>query len=185
MYQTNAADAADRTAADAPASLASASLAPATAETADLGDSRLVIESRFGTIAVAPNSSIEFPRGLLGFAELHRYALADLADPRLPQFMVLQCLDDHELAFLAMPLEPDSGIIARPDLDAACAALSIAAADVAILLVVTVHRSDDGFVVSANLRAPLLIDSASRIGFQHVLPNNNYPVRFPITEGST
>ncbi len=170
MYQTNVADAIDGTAAEASAIGA----AP------DSGDHRLVIESRFGTIAVAPGSAIEFPRGLLGFGEFHDYALADLADPRLPQFMVLQCLDDHELAFLVMPMDPDSGVIAQPDLDAACEATSIAAADLAVLLVVTVHRTDDGIVVSANLRAPLLIDTANRTGVQHVLPNDGYPVRFPL-----
>ena len=169
MYQTNA-------------DQSSENPVPAIAEAPDSGDHRLVIESRFGTIAVAPGRAIEFPRGLLGFGEYHDYALADLADPRLPQFMVLQCLDDHELAFLVMPMDLDSGIIAQPDLDAACEATSIAAADLAVLLVVTVHRSDDGIVVSANLRAPLLIDTANRTGVQHVLPNDNYPVRFPLME---
>ncbi len=177
MYQTNVADAIDGTAAEA-----SANPAPAIAEAPDSGDHRLVIESRFGTIAVAPGSAIGFPRGLLGFGDYHDYALADLADPRLPQFMVLQCLDDHELAFLVMPMDLDSGIVAQPDLDAACEVTSIAPADLAVLLVVTVHRTDDGIVVSANLRAPLLIDTANRTGVQHVLTNGSYPVRFPLME---
>ncbi len=167
MYQTNVAETSENP-------------VPAIADATDAGDHRLVIESRFGTIAVAPGSAIEFPRGLLGFGEHHDYALADLADPRLPQFMVLQCLDDHELAFLVMPMDTDSGVIAQPDLDAACKATSIAAADLAVLLVVTVHRTDDGIVVSANLRAPLLIDTANRTGIQHVLSNDGYPVRFPL-----
>ena len=56
MYQTNAAEASENP-------------VPAIAEAPDPGDHRLVIESRFGTIAVAPGSAIEFPRGLLGFGE--------------------------------------------------------------------------------------------------------------------
>jgi flagellar assembly factor FliW len=108
--------------------------------------------------------------------------LADLGDPRLPQFKVLQSLDDHGLSFLVLPLDPASGLIAQHDLAEACAALSIAERDVAILLVVTVHRTADGVLVSANLRAPLLIDTTSRIGVQHVLPNDSYPVRLALTE---
>ena len=56
-------------------------------------DRRLVIESRFGALAISPENAVEFPNGLLGFAELHSFALADLNDTRFPQLKVLQSLD--------------------------------------------------------------------------------------------
>ncbi len=142
---------------------------------------RLVIESRFGTLAVAAHNSVAFPHGLLGFGEYRRYALAELADPRYPQFRVLQCLDNHELAFLVVALEPASGIVDPADLAAACAKLGFSEGDLAVLLIVTIRRTpDQGPHVSANLRAPLLIDTARRIGVQYVLPSESYPVRYPI-----
>jgi|GEM_PF-5099853 len=67
---------------------------------------RLVIESRFGTLAVAAENALTFPRGLLGFEEYRAYALAELSERRYAQFRVLQCLDDHKLAFLVLPLIP-------------------------------------------------------------------------------
>ena len=144
------------------------------------GDQRLIIESRFGPLAISPNSKLRFPSGLLGFAEFSDYALAELGDERFPQFNVLQSLDDHQLAFLVMPLDTQAGFIERPDLDAACQTLAIAFDDLLIMLVVTARKTHEGPRVTANLRAPLMIDSASRIGMQYVLHNERYPVRFQL-----
>lgn len=144
-------------------------------------DRRLVIESRFGTLAVSAENAVVFPKGLLGFGEFRKYVLAEIPDPRYPQFRVLQCLDNHDLAFLVLPLDPASGILDPADIAAACKKLSIDTDVLALLLVVTIRKgADDEIRVSANLRAPLLIDSAQRIGVQYVLPNDSYPVRHPI-----
>ncbi len=142
---------------------------------------RLVIESRFGTLAIAAESAITFPKGLLGFETYRSYALAELPERRYAQFRVLQCLDDHKLAFLVLPLDPESGVVDRADLAAACTNLGIPVEDLGVLLIVTIRRDADGNPqVSANLRAPLLIDTARRVGAQYVFPSDNYPVRYPI-----
>lgn len=146
----------------------------------DGGDERLIIESRFGPLAISPNGRLRFPSGLLGFAEFSDYALAELGDERFPQFNVLQSLDDHQLAFLVLPLDAEAGFIERVDLDAACQTLAIGFTDLLIMLVVTARKTHEGPRVTANLRAPLMIDSASRIGMQYVLHNERYPVRFQL-----
>lgn len=146
----------------------------------DGGDERLIIESRFGPLAISPNGRLRFPSGLLGFAEFSEYALAELGDERFPQFNVLQSLDDHQLAFLVLPLDAEAGFIERVDLDAACQTLAIGFTDLLIMLVVTARKTHEGPRVTANLRAPLMIDSASRIGMQYVLHNERYPVRFQL-----
>ncbi len=142
--------------------------------------SRLIIDSRFGSLAISRNSILDFPRGLLGFSEFHSFGIADLSDPRYAQFKVLQCLDDHQLAFLVLPLDPNTGFIDHADIETACDSLLVKIDDLVILLVVTVRKVDTGASVTANLRAPLLIDSTSRIGNQYVMRNERYPVRFQI-----
>ncbi len=140
-------------------------------------DQRMIIESRFGTLAVATKSAVVFPNGLLGFDNVHNFVIADLLDPRFPQFKALQCLDDHSLSLLVLPLDPDADIIASADIDAACLKLAMARGDLAVLLVVTIRKTDAETTVSANLRAPLLIDVANRVGVQYVLPSDRYAVR--------
>ena len=144
------------------------------------GGGRRIIEGRFGALAISPQTTLDFPSGLLGFGEFHSYGLADLGDPRFPQFKVLQSLDDDQLAFLVLPLDPSTGFLDRADLDAACNTLSIAVDDLVVLLVITTRKTSEGPSVSANLRAPLLIDAVSRVGIQYVLRNERYPVRFQI-----
>src|SRR5690606_6839439 len=102
------------------------------------------------------------------------FALADLPNGKHPQFKALQCLTDPNLAFLVAPLASDSQAIDPADVGEACEALSIAHEDLAILLIVTVRRDDDGSHVSVNLRAPVMVDTRQRVARQYVLPNNKY-----------
>ncbi len=154
--------------------------AGADSDAAAKDSSRLIIDSRFGSLAISRNSVLDFPRGLLGFGDFRSFGVADLSDPRYAQFKVLQSLDDHQLAFLVLPLDPNTGFIDRADLEAACDSLLVKVDDVIILLVVTVRKAESGASVTANLRAPLLIDSTTCIGNQYVMKNERYPVRFQI-----
>jgi flagellar assembly factor FliW len=137
----------------------------------------LVIESRFGTLTIHPHSTLLFPQGLLGFSDCRDFALAELPNGKQPQFKALQCLTDPSLAFLVAPLPSESPAIDRTDVEEACQSLSIAAEDLAIVLIVTVRRDDEGAHVSVNLRAPVLIDTRNRVARQYVLPNNKYEIR--------
>jgi flagellar assembly factor FliW len=138
----------------------------------------LVIESRFGTLTVRPHTSLLFPQGLLGFNDFRDFALAELPDGKQPQFKALQCLTDANLAFLVAPIPTDSTAIDADDIQEACNSLSIRPEDLAIVLIVTVRRDDDGGAhVSVNLRAPVLIDTRHRVARQYVLPNNKYQIR--------
>ena len=141
---------------------------------------RLIRDRRFGALAISRNSVLDFPRGLLGFGEFHSFGIADLSDPRYAQFKVLQCLEDHQLAFLVLPLDPNTGFIDRADLDAACDSLLVDIDDLVIMLVVTVRKTEQGTSITANLRAPLLIDSKTHTGYQYVMRSERYPVRFQI-----
>lgn len=136
-----------------------------------------VIESRFGTIEITPESIITLPNGLLGFAEFHEFGLASLPEGRHPQFRVLQCLNSAELAFLVAPLNMDSGAIEKNDLSEACTTLGITIDRLAILLIVTVRRDENGAQVSVNMRAPLFVDTARNIARQYVMPSNKYSIR--------
>lgn len=137
----------------------------------------LVIESRFGTLTLAPHASLLFPQGLLGFADCRDFALAELPEGKHPQFKALQCLTDPNLSFLVAPLPSDSSAIDSADVTEACQTMSIEREDLAIVLIVTVRRDDDGAHVSVNLRAPVMIDTRKRIARQYVLPNNKYEIR--------
>jgi flagellar assembly factor FliW len=135
--------------------------------------------TRFGAIAPDPARIIVFPRGLLGFAAQHHYVLAEIPGA-VTTFKLLQSIDDPDLGFVVLPLDAGDGPIARADLMAAARALAIEEAALAALAVVTLRAGAEQVDFTVNLRAPLLVDAGRRLGFQHVLPSDAYPLRHPL-----
>lgn len=150
------------------------------ASSAGMADEMIMVETRMGPVAVHPNAVIEMPQGPLGFARHTRFALADLPNPDHARFKLLQSMDDPAVSFVVAPVEAEGGPIARSDLDEACLAVGMAPANLLVLLIVTVRKDPTGISLTANLRAPVIIDVLKRIGRQVVLVNPNYAVRHPL-----
>jgi flagellar assembly factor FliW len=133
------------------------------------------IESpRFGTLEVDPSKIIEFPRGLLGFEDCKRYTLLDPPEEN-PKYFILQSLDDPSVAFhVSNPARFGFTYeIALSDEDAA----EIQLADpVEAAVAVILSKPHDSASISANLKAPLIINLASRRGIQHVFAQLDYAV---------
>lgn len=143
-------------------------------------DDMITVETRLGPVAVHPNAVIEMPQGPLGFARFTRFALADLPNPDLGRFKLLQSMEEPSVTFVVAPIEADGGPIARTDLDDACLGAGLAPANLLVLLIVTVRNDPTGISLTANLRAPVIIDVRKRVGRQVVLVNNSYAVRHPL-----
>lgn len=137
----------------------------------------ITIKTRFGEVTVDTQKAVNFPRGLLGMPDKLRYALATFPSAKMAQFKLLQSLDDHTLSFITLPLEVDNSIISAADVRVAAADLQIKEENLAMLLIVSVHRSPDAVKLSVNARAPLFIDAERKIGVQYVFQNDSYKVQ--------
>lgn len=137
----------------------------------------ITVETRFGAINFGPTNTVDFPHGLVGMPQCRRFGLSPIPDPRMGQFMILQSIEDFALSFLVLPMEPGPNSVAREDIREACAALAIPEEDADFLTLVTLRKAESGLAISINLRAPIIIDSKSRIGRQIVLANPRYPIR--------
>jgi flagellar assembly factor FliW len=150
-----------------------------------------VESSRFGTIDVPDDEVVTFPDGLPGFPTVRHMAL--LGAGQMPggaemsahhTLFWLHDLDDPDLAFLTIvpwSAYPDYDIEIEPDdVDGADAD------DLSILAIVTVRRDDVGGVrLTSNLLAPVVIDTARRIGRQLILQDATWPVHAPLAELGT
>ncbi len=143
----------------------------------------LIIETRFGEMAFERDNAMYLPRGLFGYADHHNFGLADLPDPKLEQFKMMQSLTDPDLSFIVAPLAMDGDTIDGADIDSACEILSVARENAAILLIVATRKIGMETQISVNLRAPVIVDVISQTGWQHVLNNSRYQVRHVITQG--
>jgi flagellar assembly factor FliW len=139
------------------------------------------IATRFGELAYDPADTVDMPRGMPGFAGHQKFAFACLPDPNHASLRVMQSLADPAVSFLVAPVAASQGLFAPADLAEAQAAAGAPADDLAIAVVVSVRRQPGSIQLSANLRAPILIDTRNRRAVQYVLSNSTLSVRHTIS----
>lgn len=141
------------------------------------------IETRFGTVEISRKNPLIFEHGLLGVPGSHLYVLAEFPSEKLSYFKLLQSLDDLELSFITLPLALDNPIVERADLEKAASDIGILVENMAILLIVSVHRTPTEVRLSVNARAPLLIDATNRYAMQYVFQHSRYKVQHLLDMG--
>jgi flagellar assembly factor FliW len=130
--------------------------------------------TRFGELEVNPNDIVTFSEGLLGFENLKKYFVVDPGDSTL--ILWLQSTEDEKVAFPV--IEPK---IFKPDyiaklLPADLNGLdleSLQAAKLYSILTIPATVTE----MSANLKAPVVINSAKKVGKQIVLQDSKLSVK--------
>ena len=145
-----------------------------------LAGETVAVETRFGVYEFGPENTVYMPSGMPGFGDFHRFGLGNLPDPGLEQFKILQSLDDSQLSFILTGMPDECTAIAARDLEEACKAAGTDRETAAILLVLTVRQAGESVEMTINLRAPIVLDPATRRARQCVLSNADYSVRAPL-----
>jgi flagellar assembly factor FliW len=133
--------------------------------------------TRFGDLDVNNQDVITFKEGILGFDNLKRFFIVDPNDQTL--ILWLQSIDDEKVAFPM--IEPK---IFKPDfivslLPAEMLSLNLESInDASIYTVLTIPSNVTD--MSANLKAPIVINSKMNTARQIVLQNSKLEVRYPM-----
>ncbi|MBY0469816.1 flagellar assembly protein FliW [bacterium] len=134
----------------------------------------IIKTGRFGQLTVGDDERIRIPQGILGFPELQNYFLVDPADDTL--ILWLQSIDRPEVAFPL--LEPK---IFRPDYAVRLSSMELRELQLesinqsAVFSVLTIP--DDVTQMTANLKAPLVINLKRQVAKQVVLQENEYGIK--------
>jgi flagellar assembly factor FliW len=133
--------------------------------------------SRFGAVQLQSEDIIEFPEGILGFGDLRRFVLLD--DPNDEIFAWLQSCEVPQIAFPVLEPELFAGgyqvALTKHDLES----LGLQKAEkIRAFSIITIP--DDATQMTANLKAPVVINIEKRIARQIVLQDNNLAIREPI-----
>ena len=129
---------------------------------------------RFGQLTVGSDEIIKIPQGIMGFPELTEFCLVDSGDETL--ILWLQSLQNPEIAFAL--LEPK---IFKSDY-----AVRLSAAELRELKLENINQSavfsiltipSDVTQMTANLKAPLVINLKQQIARQVVLQENEYTIK--------
>jgi flagellar assembly factor FliW len=135
--------------------------------------------TRFGEIEFPEEVVMTYPEGILGFPNADRYILLE-HDAQGSPFKWLQSLDEADLAFIVVdPVFVEPRYQFEIDLDTermiACADPSACA----VMCIVNVPRSQP-VQMTANLKAPLVVNVETRVGRQVVLSSQAYSISTPV-----
>ena len=120
---------------------------------------------------------LQFPAGLPGFPEAHRFTLVWWGDESSP-FSILASLDQEGLEFLVVPPLAFFPLYTPEIDDELVERLGIEDADDVILLVIVTTGENAG-EATANLMAPIVINRHTRQAAQAVL-SEDFPLRAPL-----
>jgi len=132
--------------------------------------------TRFGTIEAGEECVIHFRDGMVGFSNLKNYVLIESAS--MPLILWLQSLEDIKVAFPV--IEP--WFFKRDynphltEADKACMKLETAD-KTKMFVVLTIPQEMAN--MTANLKAPIVINANKGLGTQLVLQEKTYEVRVP------
>lgn len=131
--------------------------------------------TRFGTIEIADDRVIQFPKGLLGFNEHRKFCLLEPAEDSC--FFWLQSIDDPSLAFVVTDpsfFVPDYSVPIRTEQMGELGLSKLEEAQVFII----VNKVDQ--TLTGNLQGPLVINTITRSGEQFVLAEKRWTTRHPL-----
>jgi flagellar assembly factor FliW len=136
-----------------------------------------VITTRFGELEVQENELFKIPEGILGFETLKNFFFIDPNDQTL--ILWLQSKEEAALAFPVIEpkiFNPDYTLKLLPSELESLELKDLSDASVYCILTIPKQVTE----MSANLKAPLIINNKTKKGRQIVLQDNKLEVRFPI-----
>lgn len=136
--------------------------------------------TRFGTLNIAEDRVISFPKGLLGFSQQKRYCLLEPGEDSA--FFWLQSLDEPSLAFVVTDpalFVPEYSVPIRPEQMQDLALGRLEDAQVFVI----VNKVDQH--LTGNLQGPLVINTMTRTGEQMVLAEKRWTTRHLLMKAAT
>ena len=138
-----------------------------------------VSTTRFGLVEVLEKDVINFTDGLLGFEQLKKFIIVDPSDETL--ILWLQSVDSADVAFPI--LEPK---LFKGDYKVRLSANELRSLNIdstkgketLVYCILTIPQ--DIVAISANLKAPIVINAETQVARQVVLQENEYSVKFPM-----
>ncbi len=139
----------------------------------------MIVETRFGTSETSENKIIDFPSGIPGFEELHKFIIIEAENTKpiywlqsienkhiaLPVIVSFEIINDYNINIRENELE-DIRLESKDDL----------------LILNVVVIPEDARKMTVNLAAPVVINAKRGIGKQIIIDAAELPLRYPVYE---
>ena len=153
----------------------------------DLRGSMPVIQTKnFGPISYAPEAALEFPRGLPGFENRHRFVALGFSDSA--PLVFLQSLEDADLCLITLPvlaIDPAYRLEINPDdveeLGLPAGSEPRIGKEVLCVAVLSIRETGP----TANLLAPVVVHLGSNRAVQCIMPEGRYSLQHELQPQET
>ena len=136
----------------------------------------------FGEVELDDDKILEFPHGIIGFEELRKFAIIyDEKNEGATTISWLQSLEEQSLALPVIdPLAVTTDYTPMIEDELLEPLGTPADEDLLFLLAMTVPS--DMTKVTANMKAPIIVNTVAKKGVQLIVENEDYPVKFNVYE---
>ena len=142
----------------------------------------LVRTKFFGEVDIDDAKILDFPNGIIGFEDFKKFAIIyDVEDENESKISWLQSVEEPTLA---LPVVDPLAIVAEysPMIEDELLKPLGNPADEDLLCLLVMTVPSDMTKVTANLKAPVIINSKTNKGVQLIVDNADYPVKFNVYE---
>ncbi|MBE5932327.1 MAG: flagellar assembly protein FliW [Lachnospiraceae bacterium] len=139
----------------------------------------MVAETKFfGTIDIEDEKIINFPNGIIGFENLKNFAL--IYDSEREERSKISWLQSMEEPLMVLPVINPLDLMDAytPTIEDELMKNIGDPADADLLIFVTLSIPSDLTLMTANLKAPFIINTVERKAMQVIVENSEYPVKF-------
>ena len=136
----------------------------------------------FGEIELEDDKVLEFPNGIIGFEDYTKFAI--LYDEDEKEESRISWLQSLEEPMVALPVIDPLTIVKEyaPVIEDELLAPLGSPDDTELLFLLALTVPSDMTKVTANMKAPFIINAAAKKGIQLIVENEDYPVKYNIYE---
>ncbi|MDE7366002.1 MAG: flagellar assembly protein FliW [Lachnospiraceae bacterium] len=141
----------------------------------------MVAQTRlFGEITIEDDKVLEFPNGIIGIGDKHKFAI--IYDVEKGEDTAIRWLQSMEDPYLTLPVIEPYAILDEynPMIEDALLEVLDNPKDEDIIVLLTLIISSDVKKITANLKAPIVINSATCKGSQLIVENSDYEAKFNV-----
>ena len=141
----------------------------------------MVAQTRlFGEVTIDDDKVLDFPNGIIGIEDKHKFAI--IYDMEKGEDTAVRWLQSMEDPYLALPVIEPFAILEEynPIIEDALLEPIDNPKDEDIIVLLTLIISSDVTKVTANMKAPIVINSATCKGGQIIVENPEYESKFNV-----
>jgi flagellar assembly factor FliW len=143
----------------------------------------MVAETKFfGTVDIEDEKIIEFPMGIIGFENLKKFAL--IYDSEREERSRISWLQSMEEPLMVLPVINPIDITENynPVIEDELMKIIGDPADEDVLIFTSMSIPSDLTKMTANFKAPFIINTVDRKAMQVIVENEDYPVKYNVYE---